>query len=105
LEQLVQKVPGPAHRAALETCALVRLTTESLLAEVLGVDDAHELFEWLRGLSFIESGPLGIFPHDLVRDALGVDLRWRNPEWFGELHRRARHYYASRLGQTRGVEQ
>ncbi len=105
LEQLVQKVPGPAHRAALETCALVRLTTEGLLAEVLGVDDAHDLFEWLRGLSFIESGPLGLFPHDLVRDALGVDLRWRNPEWFSELHRRARHYYASRLGQTRGLEQ
>jgi len=105
LEQLVQKVPGPAHRAALETAALVRLTTESLLGEVLGVDDAHELFEWLRGLSFIESGPLGLFPHDLVRDALGVDLRWRNPEWYAELHRRARHYYASRLSQTRGVEQ
>lgn len=105
LEQLVQKVPGPAHRAALETCALVRLTTEGLLAEVLGVDDAHELFGWLRGLSFIESGPLGLFPHDLVRDALGVDLRWRNPEWFAELHRRARHYYASRLGQTRGLDQ
>ncbi len=105
LEQLVQKVPGPAHRAALETCALVRLTTEGLIAEVLGVDDAHDLFEWLRGLSFVESGPLGLFPHDLVRDALVVDLRWRNPEWFSELHRRARHYYASRLSQTRGVEQ
>ncbi|MGA7670687.1 MAG: AAA family ATPase [Nitrolancea sp.] len=105
LEQLVQKVPGPAHRAALETAALVRLTTESLLSEVLGIDDAHELFEWLRGLSFIEAGPLGLFPHDLVRDALGVDVRWRNPEWYAELHRRARHYYASRLSQTRGVEQ
>lgn len=105
LEQLVQKVPGPAHRAALETCALVRLTTEGLLAQVLGIDDAHEMFEWLRGLSFVESGPLGLFPHDLVRDALGADLRWRNPDWFAELHRRARHYYAARLGQTRGVEQ
>ncbi|HUY99820.1 MAG TPA: hypothetical protein VMU89_05685 [Thermomicrobiaceae bacterium] len=105
LEQLVQKVPGPAHRAALETCALVRLTTEGLLAQVLGLDDAHEMFEWLRGLSFVESGPLGLFPHDLVRDALGADLRWRNPDWYAELHRRARHYYAARLGQTRGVEQ
>ena len=83
----------------------MRLTTESLLGDVLGVDDAHELFEWLRGLSFIEAGPLGLFPHDLVRDALSVDLRWRNPEWYAELHRRARHYYASRLSQTRGVEQ
>src|SRR5207237_2914036 len=70
LEQLVQKVPGPAHRTALEVCALVRVTNEALLAYTLGVTDAHELFEWLRNLSFIESGPLGLFPHDLAREAL-----------------------------------
>src|SRR5262245_370779 len=46
LEQFVQKVPGPTHRAALEVCALVRLTNESLLAETLQVDDAHDLFDW-----------------------------------------------------------
>ncbi len=48
LEQFVQKVPGPAHRAALEVCALVRLTNESLLSEVLNMPDVHELFEWLH---------------------------------------------------------
>ncbi|HEV8193219.1 MAG TPA: ATP-binding protein, partial [Ktedonobacterales bacterium] len=31
LERLVQKVPGPAHRATVEVCALVRQTTEALL--------------------------------------------------------------------------
>lgn len=108
LERLVQKVPGPAHRAALEACALVRLTTESLLAEMLSMPDpsassgqaVHELFEWLRDLSFIDSGPLGLFPHDLTRETLVADLRWRNPDWYVELHRRARNYYTARLGQT-----
>ncbi|MBZ0288399.1 MAG: ATP-binding protein, partial [Anaerolineae bacterium] len=65
LAQFVQKVPGPAHRAALEVCPLVRITTESLLADMLDMPDAHELFEWLSGLSFIEGGQEGIFPHDL----------------------------------------
>jgi hypothetical protein len=105
LEQFVQKVPGPAHRAALETCALVRLTTEAILAEALLTPDAHEFFAWLRGLSFIESGPLGLFPHDLAREALVADLRWRNPDWYAELHKRARGYYAGRLKATRGLEQ
>lgn len=105
LEQFVQKVPGPAHRAALETCALVRLTTEALLAEALLMPDVHELFDWLRGLSFVEAGPLGLFPHDLAREALTSDLRWRNPDWYAELHRRTRGYYANRLKQTRGYEQ
>jgi energy-coupling factor transporter ATP-binding protein EcfA2 len=113
LERLVQKVPGPAHRTALEACALVRVTTETLLAEMLAMPDpstseghgAHELFEWLRGLSFIEASQEGLFPHDMVREALTADLRWRNPDWYAELHRRARTYYASRLRQTTGHAQ
>ncbi len=105
LEQFVQKVPGPAHRTALEICALLRLTTEGLLASMLEMPSAHDLFEWLRSLSFIESGELGLFPHDLAREALVADLRWRNPEWYAELHRRARGYYIGRVQQTRGAEQ
>ena len=105
LEQFVQKVPGPAHRVALEACVLVRLMTELLLSEMLGMPDAHELFDWLRGLSFIESGRHGLFPHDLAREALVADLRWRNPAWYAELHHRARAYYARCLQQTHGQEQ
>lgn len=100
LEKFVQKVPSPAHRAALEVCGLVRLTTESLLKAALGMEDPHELFDWLRGLSFIESGRGGLFPHDLAREALVTDLRWRNPDWYTELHRRVRAYYANHLDQT-----
>jgi hypothetical protein len=105
LEQFVQRVPGPAHRAALEACALVRVTNEALLAELVGTADARELFDWLRGVSFVETGPLGLFPHDLARDALAADLRWRNPDWFAALHARARAYYARRLAETAGLDQ
>ncbi len=103
--QFVQKVPGPAHRAALEACALVRLTTESLLADMLAVEDVRELFEWLQGLSFIERGQEGVFPHDLAREALATDVRWRNPEWYAELHKRARQHYFDRFQQTSGTVQ
>ncbi|MDQ3930195.1 MAG: ATP-binding protein, partial [Chloroflexota bacterium] len=105
LEQLVQKVPGPSHRTALEVCALVRVTTEALLSEVLDTPDVHELFDWLRGLSFIESGPLGLFPHDLAREALSADLRWRNRNWYSELHRRVRNFYTGRLEKASPLEQ
>jgi hypothetical protein len=105
LQQFVQKVPGPAHRTALEACALLRLTTEGLLAQLLEMPDPHELFDWLRSLSFVESGQEGIFPHDLAREALVADLRWRNPDWYAELHRRARNYYIQRVQQTHGTEQ
>jgi hypothetical protein len=78
---------------------------ENMLMEVFKVTDAHELFEWLRDLSFIEPGQQGLFPHDLAREALAADVRWRNPDWYSELHHRARRYYTARLQQTHGAEQ
>lgn len=105
LEQFLQRTPGPAHRAALEACALVRVTTESLLAELMLMPDAHDLFEWLRGLSFIETRPGGLSPHDIAREVLVADLRWRNPNWYAELHRRARAHFKRQLSETQGTEQ
>lgn len=105
LDQLVQRVPGPAHRRALECIAVVSTTSESLLSELLDIPDAHELFEWLGGLSFIDHGPHGIFPHDIVREVLNADLRWRDPDWFAELHRRARKVYIRRFEEARGGDQ
>ncbi|HVF11139.1 MAG TPA: hypothetical protein VNA16_10070 [Abditibacteriaceae bacterium] len=110
LEHLVSEVPTPAHREALEACALVRVTTESILRALLSEPDAdradaHELFEWLRSLSFIEAGAQGIFPHDLAREVLAADLRWRNPDVYADLHRRARSSYVARLHQATEQEQ
>lgn len=105
LGRFVQETPTPAHRFALEASALVRQMTESLLAAILELPDAHEIFEWLRGLSFMEAGRQGLFPHDLVREVLVADLRWRNPDWYAELHARARTYYTGRLAQTQGQSQ
>ncbi|MBD1865126.1 MULTISPECIES: ATP-binding protein [Trichocoleus] len=105
LERFVQEVPSSAHRVALEACSLVRLTTEALLAVMLDQPDVHELFDWLRSLSFVESGRAGLFPHDLAREVLVADLRWRNPDWYAELHQRSRQYYTQRLGQTQGEAQ
>jgi len=76
---LVDVVPSPRHREALELAAHARFTTEDLMRAALGADDSDELFAWLRELSFVEAGPHGLFPHDLARDVLDSDLRWRDP--------------------------
>jgi hypothetical protein len=105
LERFVQDLPSSNHRMALEACALVRVTTEALLSQMLGLLDVHKLFNWLRSLSFVESGQQGIFPHDVVREVLIADLRWRHPDWYVELHRRARSYYTKSLQETQGQRQ
>jgi hypothetical protein len=105
LARFLEEVPGPTHRAALEVCSIVRSTTESLLSAALQLPEAPQLFDWLAGLSCIECGPQGLFPHDLVREAVVADLRWRNPVRYAELRRRVRSYYADRLADVSGAEQ
>lgn len=105
VEHFVQETPSPRHRLALEACAMVHLMTESLLQVMLDTNDAHEEFRWLRDLSFMENRRQGLFPHDMAREALTVDVRWRNPERYAELHRRARNYYMGHLTQGDSHEQ
>ena len=105
LERLVEKTPTPDHRAALEVCALLRLTTVPLLARLLDTDQAESLFEWLRGLSFLEAAPHGLAPHGVAREALLADLRWRRPDRYADWHRKARMYYTERLATSEPREQ
>jgi hypothetical protein len=107
LERFISEVPTSAHRLALQACAVVRVTTEALLTQMLDLPDTHQIhdiFEWLRGLSFVETSQLGLFPHDLAREVLIADLRWRNPDLYVDLHHRSRNYYSVRLGQSQGEE-
>ena len=100
VDRFIQNVPGPEYRAALEACAMIRITTEALLSVMLDSDKISEIFSWLRNLSFIESERRGLFPHDLAREAISVDLRWRNPDRYAEYHGRARQYYMAQFAQS-----
>jgi len=100
----VAGVPSPRHRLALELAARARFTTEGLLRAVVGNEHGEALFAWLRGLSFIEAGPHGLFPHDLARDVIDADLRWRDPAAHAHLHRQVRRDVVERLMTTEGLE-
>ena len=113
LAHLVREVPGPAHRAALEACAIVAVMSEELLRDMIGkgvpgeqgTPDVHQLFEWLRSLSIVQSNRFGIFPHDLAREVLVADVRWRDSAWHQELHHRAREHYLRYMHRSSGAEQ
>jgi hypothetical protein len=105
LERLVRDVPSPAHRLALEICVLAWATTERLLSDVVGETEAPELFDWLRRQSFIEQGPDGLYPHDLARDVLDTDLRWRNSPGRRDLIRQLATHLYNRFQEAHSVEQ
>ena len=97
LAQIVGEAPTVRHRAALEACAHVAVTTEDLLSALLG-EDARDLFAWLRTLSFVVESPHGLYPHDMVRDAIDTDLRWRAPERYADLYRRKLAAFIDQIG-------
>ena len=103
LSQLVGELPSGQHRQAIELCAHVEYSTEDLLRSVFG-DDAPGLFSWLRGLPFVEAGPQGLYPHDIVRTALETDLRWRDPDSYERMHAAARGYLVGQVGQAAEAE-
>jgi hypothetical protein len=105
LERFIQEIPADPHRLALEVCAHARITTEALLREVLGLEEVSQIFTWLRNLSFVQEGPEGIFPHDLARDVIDADLRWRDLVRYQQVHVRVRAPIVRSLKEQRGLEQ
>jgi hypothetical protein len=105
LESFLAAVPSPRHRFALELVAHARFTTAGQLRDALGDEVGDELFAWLRRLSFIECGPHGLFAHELVREVIDADLRWRDPAAYEQVHRRVRRDVVARMMGAEGREQ
>ena len=105
IERFAQDIPSRAHRLALHACVSAHATTEPLLAAAVEQADVHDLFEWLGCLSFVESGPYGLFPHDLARDVVYMDFRWRDPDAAFRVTERLIDYFYDRLERTKGIQQ
>ncbi len=97
LDRFLSGLPDARQRTALYAISLPPVTDEPLLAAMLEEEDVYGLFEWLRERTFVESTARGLHPHELVRNALAADLRWRNPALLDALHQRARQHYAAAL--------
>jgi hypothetical protein len=104
LARFVDEAPSARHRAALEVCAHTRVTTASMLHAALGGPGTDELFDWLSARSFVERGTNGLHPHDLAREVLDGDLRWRAPDRYLAMHRRVREYLIERIVATHGAD-
>jgi hypothetical protein len=105
LQRLVDQAPSARHRAALQVSAHAPATTEPVLRAVLPASDDHdvaELWDWLRELTFMEDTPAEVRPHDVARDILEADLRWRDPEAYADIHRRPRGYLIDNIRAQAG---
>jgi len=105
VQRLLESIPDEQHLSTLRLCAHAWMTTEDLLRETLEVPDAHAAMQWLRGLSVIDEGPYGLFPHDLARDVIDADFRWRDPAGYATLHRQVQRASVRRARGLTGADQ
>jgi hypothetical protein len=85
---LAQPDPADRHDDVTAVAAIARVTTASLLADVLPGIPPNEAQAWLRAQSIAEPIGDGIAMHELVRKALRAQLRSQRPERERELRRR-----------------
>ena len=100
-EQVVKtwltEVPNDELRELAETAAVLRHFNQELLSYVLDRAVATEVFQWLVGLSFVRRVDRGWILHDLMRDAIGHELRIRQPEHYSRLQKRCIMYYYGKM--------
>lgn len=104
LARLLDAVPDDAQCRTLGAAALARVTTESLLRDVVGAD-AQRTFGWLCELSCVEAVADGVALHDVARDALEADLRWRDPVVYREVFRAVCDHICGAARTSTGLEQ
>jgi hypothetical protein len=102
LESFLRDAPSDAHLTGLATCVIAWLTTEDLLARLVGAD-APAVWQWLARRPFVTSGPRGLSIHDLALDVLDAEFERRTPERYHAQRRVVHAYTLAGLRATTGL--
>jgi len=100
-EQLLEHIDDPVLCDLIEAASVVRQFDTGTLASLVG-PAARGAFERLCRLSIVRPTTRGLMLHEYVRRILADDLRWRDPDRYRALRRRALDHYRQRLSTVRG---
>jgi hypothetical protein len=101
---LIDRLPPGISRDALDVAACARVTSEALLADVLGAEPAARAYRWLQDQPFVEHTGRGLFPHDVAREALLLEARWRDEARLRSLARRVYTAVHARMAGAHGPQ-
>lgn len=93
LRRLFYDAASAQQLQVLKLSALVRRTTEPLLAEALQLEDASDLLRWLSVQPFFDNDEEGFFPREPIRRLITDELHRFEPRARQELIHRAMTYY------------
>jgi hypothetical protein len=102
IARMSRELRRPDVRELLEAASLVRTFDEELLTAMVGSVSA-EAFDALCDLSVVRLTATGARMHDVVRQTVSAELRWRAPERYTQLRRQAaEHLLAGSAQADRG---
>ncbi|MEN8162271.1 MAG: hypothetical protein ABFS41_19525, partial [Myxococcota bacterium] len=100
IRSLLPETRSAAERTALAVLAIAHRTTGGLLRRFVGAG-ADEIFDRLRGRSYTSVDRDGLYPHDIVRQAVLAELRWRDRKRWTELQSAVRSACLEELAELR----
>ncbi|MDZ7736590.1 MAG: hypothetical protein U5P41_11175 [Gammaproteobacteria bacterium] len=98
--QFVEEARTPVHATALQAAALTNYLSEPLLAAMLPGENAHQLYNWLAGLSCVNTAGRGLIVHDLIGEIIAADLRRRDPDKAERLIYLGEEYFLTQLNSS-----
>jgi len=102
IARMSRELRRPDVRELLQAASLVRTFDEELLTAMVGTVSA-EAFDALCDLSVVRLTAAGARMHDVVRQTVSAELRWRAPERYTQLRRQAaEHLLAGSAQADRG---
>jgi len=96
----LKEVPQREIREMVEATAVLRHFNQELLSFVLEKPVSSEQFIELIGHSFIRRVDHGWILHDMLRDAIGHEMRLRTPDFYDKLWKRCIMHYDLRMRQS-----
>lgn len=96
----LQEVPDADMRVMVEAAAVLRQFNLELLNFVLEIQVTSEQFRRLTSYSFIQRVEHGWMLHDLLRDAIGIELRRSSPDYHNRLWLRCVSYYSDKIKRS-----
>jgi len=88
-DYFVDDIKNPKLRQAIEATATVRRVSETVLAGMLDVADASEIYHQLTEIEFIERRSDGLSLHDVLKNAIVFSLKAKSPRRHSEYRNRA----------------
>lgn len=97
LDAIVERSLTREQREALECLVTVPTLSLRMLERLSPGPEPDAVFEWLRCRPYVRHGREGLVVHDMVREALRQELRWRDPERARDLSTRAVDEYCDQI--------